>query len=53
MMRGMGAWGPRSFDNDSAHDARSDLPGKAKLVGTRDDSWYFMGRTVAIRYVMT
>lgn len=28
-------------------------PAKAKLVGKRDDSWYYLGRTVAIRYVTT
>jgi hypothetical protein len=36
MMRGMGAWGPRSFDNDSAHDWLADLAGIRSLRGTLD-----------------
>lgn len=28
-------------------------PAKAKLVGARDQQWFFMGRTVAVRYVTT
>ena len=45
----MGAWGHKSFDNDSALDWLDGLDDG--LAGVRQ--WFYSGRTVTIRYKTT